>query len=32
MAGVLADIDTDHGDNTLMNLSHGVLLSFGASH
>ena len=28
--GVLADIDTDRGDHTLHDLSHGVLLSFGA--
>ena len=27
---VLADIDTDRGDHTLHDLSHGVLLSFGA--
>ena len=28
---VLADIDTDHGDHTVMRLRHGVLLSLGAS-
>src|SRR5215472_34658 len=28
---VLADIDTDRSDHTLQDLSHGVLLSFGAS-
>jgi hypothetical protein len=28
---VLADIDADRGDHTFQDLSHGVLLSFGAS-
>ena len=28
---VLADIDTDHGDHTVLLLRHGVLLSLGAS-
>jgi len=28
---ILANIDTDHGDHTVMRLRHGVLLSLGAS-
>jgi hypothetical protein len=27
----LANVDAEHGDHTLWDLSHGVLLSFGAS-